>query len=235
MKERKILLIEDERKLSGILSLGLEEHNYSVQVADDGLSGYRLYQSFPFNLVLLDVNLPGMNGYEICKKIRKQNKHIPIIMLTALQTINNKLEGYEAGADDYVTKPFEFRELLMKMNVMLKRTLNNEKAAPQILRAADLQMNIDMKEVYRDGTIINLTAKEFQLLEYLLKNKNKVVTRNDIAKHVWEITFNTNTNFVDVYINYIRKKIDAQFDHKLIRTKVGIGYTLNENKPCGYD
>ena len=149
-------------------------------------------------------------------------------MLTSLIELNDKVEGYEAGADDYIVKPFEFRELLLKIRVFLKRTLNQHSAETVVLRAGDLEVNSDSKEVKREDKMINLTAKEFQLLEYLLKNKNRVVSRTDIATNVWGIDFDTNTNVIDVYINYLRNKIDKPFQRKLIQTQIGMGYILKE-------
>lgn len=229
MEERKILIVEDEQKIADTLKLGLTENGYHVEVAYNGDIGWKLFQARSFNLVVLDINLPGMNGYELCKSIRAANPNIPIIMLTALSSLDDKIEGYDAGADDYVIKPFEFRELLMKIRVLLKRTLNQNMPVGTVLRAGDLEMNLDSKEVRRGSEIINLTAKEFQLLEYLLRNKNRVVSRADIAINVWDIDFDTNTNVIDVYINYIRNKVDKKFDRKLIQTQVGMGYVLKEN------
>jgi DNA-binding response OmpR family regulator len=229
MEERKILLVEDEQKIADTLKLGLTENGYHVEVAYDGNIGWKLFQSRSFNLVILDINLPGINGYELCKKIRASDPHIPIIMLTALSSLNDKIEGYDAGADDYIIKPFEFRELLMKLRALLKRTMSQQFPVGNVLMAADLEMNLDSKEVKRSGKVINLTAKEFQLLEYLLRNKNRVVSRADIAINVWDIDFDTNTNVIDVYINYVRNKVDKQFDQKLIQTQVGMGYILKEN------
>ena len=178
---------------------------------------------------MLDINLPGINGYELCKIIRAQNQHVPIIMLTALGSLNDKIEGYDAGADDYIIKPFEFKELLMKIRVLLKRSTTGQNTpVGTVLKAADLEMNLDSKEVKRAGQNISLTAKEFQLLEYLLRNKNKVVSRADIAINVWDIDFDTNTNVIDVYISYVRNKVDKSFDQKLIQTQVGMGYILKE-------
>ena len=150
-------------------------------------------------------------------------------MLTALSSLNDKIEGYDAGADDYIIKPFEFKELLMKIRVLLKRTVGQNIPVGNVLKAADLEMNLDSKEVKRDNMLINLTAKEFQLLEYLLRNKNRVVSRADLAINVWDIDFDTNTNVIDVYINYLRNKIDKNFSRKLIQTQVGMGYILKEN------
>jgi DNA-binding response OmpR family regulator len=229
MEERKILLVEDETKIADTLKLGLTENGFFVEVAYDGQIGLRLFEAHTFNLVILDLNLPGINGYELCRIIRAAKPEMPVIMLTALSSLNDKIEGYDAGADDYIVKPFEFRELLMKVRVLLRRTMSQHIPVGNILQAGDLQMNLDSKEVKRGETVISLTAKEFQLLEYLLRNKNKVVSRADIAINVWDIDFDTNTNVIDVYINYVRNKIDKKFSQKLIQTQVGMGYVLKEN------
>jgi two-component system copper resistance phosphate regulon response regulator CusR len=228
MDERKILLVEDEQKIADTLKLGLSENGYEVAVAYDGNIGLKLFEAHPFDLVVLDINLPGINGYELCKRIRAKNAQVPVIMLTALSSLNDKIEGYDAGADDYIIKPFEFRELLMKIRVLLKRSVNQNIPQGSVLKAGDLEMNLDSKEVRRGNTLINLTAKEFQLLEYLMRNKNRVVSRVDIAMNVWDIDFDTNTNVIDVYINYVRNKVDKKFDQKLIHTQVGMGYVLKE-------
>lgn len=229
MEERKVLIVEDEQKIADTLKTGLAEHGYHVEVAYDGKIGERLFFAYSFNLVILDINLPGINGYDLCKIIRARNAHIPIIMLTSLGRINDKIEGYDAGADDYLVKPFEFRELLVKIRVLLKRTMNQQLPTGNILTAGDLSMNIDTREVSRAGDAISLTLKEFQLLEYLLRNKNRVVSRADISVNVWDIDFDTNSNVIDVYINYLRNKVDKHYPHKLIQTQVGLGYILKEN------
>lgn len=229
MHDRRILLVEDEQKIADTLKMGLTEDGYNVEVAYDGNMGWHLFQQHRFDLVILDINLPGVTGYELCKRIRNRNDQVPVIMLTALNSLKDKIEGYDAGADDYIIKPFEFKELLMKMKVLLRRTTHQNVPVGSILKAADLEMNLDNKEVKRSDTIINLTAKEFQLLEYLIRNKNRVVSRSDIAINVWDIDFDTNTNVIDVYINYVRNKVDKKFDHKLIHTQVGMGYILKDN------
>ena len=228
MEAKKILLVEDEQRIADTLRMGLAENGYKIEIAYDGKLGYKLFQSQPFNLVVLDINLPGIDGYELCKLIRKTNAEIPVIMLTALGALDDKIEGYDAGADDYIIKPFEFRELLMKIRVLLRRAGSHQPVG-NILVAGDLQMNLDTREISRNGELINLTAKEFQLLEYLLRNKNRVVSRADIAINVWDIDFDTNTNIIDVYINYVRNKVDKPFDRKLIQTQVGMGYILKDN------
>lgn len=229
MENTSILLVEDEQRIADTLRFGLRENGYDVEAAYDGDIGYRLFQNRPFDLVILDVNLPGMNGYDLCKHIRAQNANVPVIMLTALNAIDDKIDGYDAGADDYILKPFEFRELTMKIRVLLRRTADAQLPTGNLLHAADLTMNLDTKEVTRGDQALVLTSKEFQLLEYLLRNKNRVVSRADIAVNVWAIDFDTNTNIIDVYINYVRNKIDRPFPEKLIHTQVGMGYVLKEN------
>ncbi|MBO9658716.1 MAG: response regulator transcription factor [Chitinophagaceae bacterium] len=229
MEELRILLVEDEVRIADTLRMGLAENGYEVEVAYDGQIGWRMFQTKRFNLLILDINLPGITGYELTKMVRAQNENVPIIMLTALSSLDDKIEGYDAGADDYIIKPFEFKELLMKIRVLMRRTADIQAPVGNLLRADDLLMNLDTKEVKRDDTIVHLTAKEFQLLEYLLRNKNRVVSRADIAINVWDIDFDTNTNIIDVYINYVRNKIDKPFPKKLIQTQVGMGYMLKEN------
>lgn len=230
MEERKILLVEDEPKIADTLKQGLIENGFHAELAYDGNIGWKLFQTHSFDLVVLDINLPGLNGYELCKMIRTQDAQVPVIMLTALSSLNDKIEGYDAGADDYIIKPFEFKELLMKIRALLRRSLSQQVPMGNMLKADELEMNLDSKEVFRDGQPIQLTAKEFQLLEYLMRNKNKVVSRADIAVHVWDIDFDTNTNVIDVYINYLRNKVDKPFEEKLIQTQVGMGYILKENR-----
>lgn len=229
MEERKILVVEDEKKIADTLKMGLSENGFYVEVAYDGKIGYQLFTTQSFDLAILDINLPGMNGYDLCKAIRYRNPHMLVIMLTSMSALENKIEGYDAGADDYIVKPFEFRELLLKIRALLKRTAGQSMPVGNFLRAGDLEMNLDTKEVHRDGRKIKLTAKEFQLLEYLLRNKNRVVSRADLAINVWEVDFNTNTNVIDVYISYVRNKVDKDFEDKLIQTHVGMGYILKAN------
>ena len=225
----RILLVEDEARIADTLRFGLEENGYEVSVAYDGQIGWRMFQNSDYQVAVLDLNLPGINGYELCRQIRAANEQIPIILLTALSTLQDKIEGYDAGADDYIIKPFEFRELLMKIRVLLRRTADTNIPMGNLLRAGDLVMNLDTKEVRRNDQLITLTAKEFQLLEYLLRNKNRVVSRADIAINVWDVDFDTNTNIIDVYINYVRNKVDKPFEDKLIHTQVGMGYMLKES------
>lgn len=228
MEEIKILLVEDEKKIAESLKKGLTEQHYHVEVAYDGIIGKKLFETFPFDLIILDINLPGMNGYDLCREIRKKSEQIPVIMLTALSATDDKIEGFDAGADDYIVKPFDFKELLVRIRALLKRT-NQNMPSGNMLKVADLVMNLDSKEVTRAETPISLTTKEFQLLEYLVRNKNRVVSRADIALNVWDIDFDTKTNVIDVYVNFLRKKVDKDFESKLIHTQVGMGYILKEN------
>ncbi|MCB9063770.1 MAG: response regulator transcription factor [Chitinophagales bacterium] len=222
-----ILLVEDEKKIADTIKAGLSEHDYDVTIAYNGLDGKKLFLDNAYDLIILDINLPFINGYELCKLIREQDERVPIILLTALNFTDNKIEGFELGADDYITKPFEFRELVARIMALLRRSdMRTEQEEEKMLQIADLEMNLDSKEVRRGDKKITLTAKEFQLLEYLLKNKEKVVSRADIAKNVWEIDFDTQTNVIDVYVNFLRKKLDKGFEPKLIHTQVGMGYIL---------
>jgi DNA-binding response OmpR family regulator len=228
MEEIKILLVEDEKKIADTLSKGLKELNYHVETAYDGKIGLRLFEAGSFNLVISDINLPGINGYDLVKTIRSRNQHVPIILLTALSATDDKIEGFDAGADDYLVKPFEFKELVVRIRALLKRTMNQQLPTGNVLKVADLELNVDNKEVTRNGKAISLTAKEFQLLEYFMRNRNRVVSRADIAERVWELDFDTRTNVIDVYVNFLRKKIDKDFEPKLIHTQVGMGYMMKE-------
>jgi two-component system copper resistance phosphate regulon response regulator CusR len=229
MEPVSILIVEDEKKIADTLQLGLAENGYDVQVCYDGESGLQQFCKRKFQMVLIDINLPGINGVELCKVIRQLDASAFVIMLTSLNTLENKIEGYDAGADDYVAKPFEFRELLLRIRAILKRR-RTETPQPNLLRAPNLEMNLDSKEVIRSNQKINLTVKEFQLLEYLMLHQNKVLSRAEIAVNVWGIDFNTNTNVIDVYISYLRNKIDKNFSPRLIHTQVGIGYILKSKE-----
>lgn len=227
MNQIKILVVEDETKVANFLKKGLEELDFNVDIAYDGLIGRSKALGNDYDLILLDLNIPLVNGYELCKEIRKVNQRIPILMLTALGTMEEKLMGFNSGADDYLLKPFEFRELIARIKALLKRAepiINTS----NILRVADIEMDTDKKIVKRNNENIDLTAKEFSLLEYLLRNKERVISRAEIAEKIWDITFDTGTNVIDVYINFLRKKIDSNQKIKLIHTKVGMGYFLKE-------
>jgi two-component system, OmpR family, copper resistance phosphate regulon response regulator CusR len=223
----RILIVEDEPKVAGIIKAGLEENHYLVSVESNGLEALRVIKSRDFDLIILDINLPGMNGYDLCKEIRQFNKELPVIMLTALGSTDEKVTGFDAGADDYIVKPFEFRELLARIKAMLKRTLLVSEPR-EVLKLANLEVDFRSKQVKRGNKVISLTAREFNLLEYLLRNRGRVISRVDIAEKIWDIKFDTGTNVIDVYINFLRKKIDKDFEPKLIHTIVGMGYVLKE-------
>ncbi|HYQ58316.1 MAG TPA: response regulator transcription factor [Draconibacterium sp.] len=223
----KILVVEDEAKVAEFLKKGLEEQSNSVDVAYDGLMGEKLALRNDYDILILDVILPSVNGIELCRRIREKKSAVPILMLTALGTTDDKIEGFDAGADDYLVKPFEFQELLARIRALVKRSSGIIQTST-VLKVADLELNLDKKTARRGNTNIELTAKEFALLEYLMKNSGRVVSRADIAEKVWDITFDTGTNVVDVYINILRKKLDKDFETKLIHTRIGLGYTLQE-------
>jgi DNA-binding response OmpR family regulator len=227
----KILLVEDEKKLANTIKAGLSEHNLDVHTAYDGREGKDLFFSNVFDLVILDINLPFINGKELCKTFRSKNPHVPIIILTAQNLLDNKLDSFDFGADDFISKPFEFRELLARIKALLRRTeLTKTVTSEQFLSIANLELDLNRKEARRDGTKITLTAKEFQLLEFLLRNKEKVVSRDEIARSVWETEFDAQTNVIDVYVNFLRKKIDKNFEPKLIHTHVGLGYIVKADE-----
>ena len=224
----KILIIEDEPKVVEFLKKGLEEQGYETEIAYDGQIGERLALKGGYDLILLDVILPYKNGYEVCRAIREKNQNIPVLMLTALDSMDDKITGFDSGVDDYLVKPFEFVELLARIKSLLKRS-KGIKGTSNSLIIGDLELNLENRLAKRANKTIVLTAKEFNLLEYLMRNKDKVMSRAEIADKVWDISFDTGTNVVDVYINILRKKIDKGFENKLIQTKIGMGYYISEN------
>ncbi len=223
-----ILIVEDEKRVADLLKIGLEENGYQTMVAYDGAMGLRLFQSNSFQLVISDIILPKLDGFELCKEIRKVNERIPILMLTALGSADDKLEGFDAGADDYMVKTFDFRELNARVKVLLKRNAETVVRPPEQITYADLSVNLNLREVTRNNIAIKLSPKEYNLLLYMLENAEKVITRVEIAEKVWNTHFDTGTNFIDVYINYLRKKIDKDFGKKLIHTKPGVGFILSD-------
>jgi len=226
MEKANILIVEDEERLAEILKKQLDESGFISEIAFDGYTGKRLAAANSYDLVILDINLPLVNGYDLCREIRITNKNIPIIMLTAFGTYENKLAGFDVGADDYIVKPFDFRELLARINVFLRRT-DKEKPSEK-LKVADLEMDLINKAVVRGGRKIDLTAREFELLSTFLKNKEKLLTREYIIEQVWGIDFDPSTNIIDVYMNYLRNKIDKDFPVKLLHTKFGFGFYIGE-------
>jgi len=219
----KILIVEDEPKVASFLKKGLEENSYEADIVYDGISAEKLVRQYKYDLFILDIIIPGLSGLELCKRIKVLYPNAPVLMLTALCTTEDKLEGFDAGANDYLVKPFEFRELLARVKVLLK-TGNQPVETVNKLIVADLELDLDKKTALRGNSHIDLTAKEFSLLEYFMRNAGRVLSRNDIAEKVWDASFDFSTNVVDVYVNFLRKKIDKGFGRKLIRTKVGFGY-----------
>jgi two-component system, OmpR family, copper resistance phosphate regulon response regulator CusR len=221
----KLLLIEDEPKTLQSLKQGLEENGFDVDVAYDGLIGLQIASRNTYQLIISDIIIPGINGVELCRELRRLGNQTPILMLTALGTTDDKVTGFDAGADDYLVKPFEFKELMARVRALTKRGGNVTQTA-KTLRFADLEINLDAKTVHRSGTKIDLTAREFNLLVYLIRNQGRVVSKAEIAEQVWEIDFDSGTNIIEVYVNYLRKKIDRDFPTKLIHTQFGMGYVL---------
>ena len=222
----RILIIEDDLRVAELLQRGLEEHGFTPTLAYDGISGKKLALQNDYDLIITDIILPKMDGIDLCKIIRQSKPNMPIIMLTALGTTDDKVDGFDAGADDYLVKPFEMRELLARIRALLNRRPTGNNNTSVILNYDDLEMNLHTKMVKRNQQDISLTPKEFKLLEYMLQNPERVLSRTEIAEKVWDTHFDTGTNFIDVYINYLRKKIDRQFEHKLIHTKSGMGFVL---------
>lgn len=229
MADIRILIVEDELRLAEILKKQLEEAGFSADTANDGYLGKQMIARNTYNLIILDINLPLINGYDLCREIRTTNKEVPIIMLTAFGTPENKISGFEYGADDYVVKPFDFRELLARINVFLRRA-DSGKTDSDKLHLADLEMDLKTKSVIRAGKKIDLTAKESLLLETFLRNPHKLLTREFIIENVWGIDFDPSTNIIDVYVNYLRKKIDRDFDTRLIHTKFGFGFYCSDKE-----
>ena len=223
----KILIVEDEPKVASFIKKGLEENNYDAEIAYDGLSAEKLARQNRYDLFILDIIIPGITGLELCKKLKKLNSNIPVLMLTALGTTDDKIIGFDAGANDYLVKPFEFRELLARVKVLVKKP-DQAQNSVNILTVGDLELDLDKKVARRGNSNIDLTAKEFSLLEYFMRNSGRVLSRIDIAEKVWDIKFDFGTNVVDVYVNFLRKKIDKGYDKKLIHTRVGFGYVFGE-------
>lgn len=224
----QLLLVEDDQRIAALIKQGLEEQGFEVTAAYDGLMGKKLAVNRSYDIIITDIILPNMNGIDLCKKIRRVKPDVPIIMLTALGTTDDKVEGFDAGADDYLVKPFELRELLVRIRALLKRSASNNQVQGFILRYADIEMNMHTKIVKRNNKEIELTPKELKLLEYMMQNPERVLSRTEIAEKVWDTSFDTGTNFIDVYINYLRKKIDKDFDTKLIHTKSGLGFIFKK-------
>lgn len=219
-------LAEDDLKIAGLVKRGLEESGYVVVAVSNGEEALQIFQSQQIDLVILDVMMPGLNGIEVCRQLRESQQELPILMLTALGTLDDKLAGFNSGADDYLLKPFHFKELLVRIEALLRRSYALPVADESVLRFEDLSLDTVSKEVYRAGKLINLTAKELSLLELFLKNPNRLLSRQFIAEHAWDINFDTGTNVIDVYVNFLRNKIEKGFSRKLIHTRINMGYIL---------
>ena len=221
----KILVVEDEKKVASFIKRGLEEDNYQVSVTHDGVEGLKLALEEDFSLVILDVMLPKKDGLTVIKELRAAGRHVPVLMLTARDTTEDIVSGLDAGSDDYLTKPFAFAELLARVRALLRR--GEQDRGAEIL-FADLRLDPVAHKVWRGGMEIDLTAKEYGLLEYMMRNPNTVLSRAMIAEHVWDYAFDSFTNIIDVYVNYLRKKVDKDYPVKLIHTVRGQGYILRE-------
>ncbi len=225
---KKILIVEDEKRVADLIKAGMEENGYQTMVAYDGEMGIRLFRSETFHLVISDIILPKTDGFGLCKEIRKINSSVPILMLTALGSTDDKLDGFDAGADDYMVKPFDFRELTARVRVLLKRSSGPVSVQPEHIDYKDLHIDVSRKEVRRSDIHIKLSPKEYNLLLYMVENADRVISRVEIAEKVWSTHFDTGTNFIDVYINYLRKKIDKDFAVKLIHTRPGMGFIFTD-------
>lgn len=223
----KILLVEDDPKISAFVKIGLESNDCLVDVAYDSMIGEKLSLSRKYDVIILDVVIPGISGFDLCKKIRNNNNLTPIIMLTSLDSVEDKLTGFDCGADDYLVKPFSFQELFARVKALIRR--NKETRVMPLLRILDLELDSVTKKVRRNTKDIVLTATEYKILELLLSNRDKVFNRIQIAESIWGYSFNSGTNVIDVHINSLRKKIDKDFGQKLIHTKKGFGYLMSED------
>jgi two-component system, OmpR family, copper resistance phosphate regulon response regulator CusR len=228
MRVMKILIVEDEPKVASFIKKGLEENHYEADIVYDGKNAEKLATQFNYDLYIVDIIIPFVNGLDLCRRLKQKNPNVPVIILTALGTTDDKLIGFDAGANDYLVKPFEFRELLARIKVLLKSANLNHDTINR-LTIADLELDLDKKVVRRGGQTIELTAKEFSLLEYFMRNRGRVLSRNDISEKVWDASFDFGTNVVDVYVNFLRKKLDKGFDKKFIHTRIGLGYIFEED------
>lgn len=222
----RILVVEDEKKVASFIKKGLEEEYYSVDVAFDGKEGLKLALSEEYDLIILDLMLPFKDGLSILKELRSEKIFTPVLILTARDTIQDKVTGLDSGADDYLAKPFSFEELLARIRALLRR---NSVDKNNILKAGDLKLDTQAHKAYRNDIEIQLTAKEYAILEYLMRNKNRVVSRTKISEHIYEFHFDPETNVIDVYINKLRNKVDKGFEKPIIRTVRGVGYLIKDD------
>lgn len=224
----RILVIEDEHKLASVLKRGLQEYGYAVDVAYDGEEGLAVAELEPYDLVILDVMLPKLDGLAVCRQLRARRKNAPILMLTARDAVDDRVAGLDSGADDYLVKPFAFRELLARVRALLRR---DGLSKDSVLRVADLEVDTVSHEVRRAGKPVDLTSKEYAILEYFVRNPNRVLTRTQIAEHVWDYDFVSMSNVIDVYVGYLRRKLGDDREPRLLRTIRGTGYQLKVPKP----
>jgi DNA-binding response OmpR family regulator len=224
----KVLVIEDEQQVAGFIKQGLEEQSFEVDVAFDGNIGERLALGRDYDVILLDIVIPGINGFDVCKTIKKEKPFTPVLMLTTLGTTMDKVAGFDAGADDYLIKPFEFEELTARLKALARRPATNGMNYSHILRFEDLRLDIDKKLAFRQNSSIKLSAKEFALLEFFMHNPGRVVAKTELAEKIWDLKFDTGTNVVEVYMNMLRNKIDRDFEPKLLHTRIGHGYILTK-------
>ena len=223
----RITLIEDEKQLANIVKKGLEEEGYSVDVAHDGEEGLYMVENYPSDVVILDIMLPLLDGISILSSMRKKGIKTPVLLLTAKDTITDKIKGLDSGADDYLTKPFEFGELLARIRALIRRKADIKDT---VIRIGDLEINTANREIKRGGKTIQLSAKEYAMLQYMAYNKDKIVSRTDLIEHIYDENFDVNSNVLDVYVNFLRNKIDKGFKKKLIHTVRGAGYILKEKE-----
>jgi len=223
----KVLVIEDEVQVSSFIKQGLEEKAFDVEVAYDGNIGERLALQRDYDVVVLDIVIPGINGFDLCKILKTEKPQVPVLMLTTLGTTADKLAGFEAGADDYLLKPFEFEELMARLRALGRRHTLAVSPSANMLRLEDLRLDLEKKLAFRGDKSIKLSAKEFSLLEYFMRNPGKAISRAELAEKIWDIKFETGTNVVEVYINMLRNKIDRDFTPKLLHTRIGLGYVLS--------
>lgn len=226
----KVLIIEDEQQVASFIKQGLEEQSIQADVAYDGNIGKRLALSRDYDVVILDIVIPGINGFDLCRQLKKEKPGLPILMLTTLGTTEDKVEGFDSGTDDYLLKPFEFAELIARIRALTRRPSMAGGSYNNVLRFEDLRLDTERKVARRSGKVIKLAAKEFKLLEFFMHNPNRVISRAELAEKVWDLKFETGTNVVEVYINMLRNKIDRDFEPKLIQTRIGLGYALSKDE-----
>ena len=220
----RILVVEDEKKVAAFIKRGLEQESYAVDVVEDGVEGQSFAEMNDYDAIILDIMLPRKNGLEVLKDLKSAGVRAPVLLLTARDSVEDRVKGLNVGADDYLTKPFAFEELLARLRVLMRRGVSGT----PVLKFADLSLDPATRKAKRNDVEVELTVKEYALLEYLLRNPNRVLTRTLIAEHVWDQSFDSETNVVDVYINHIRSKIDKDFPRKLIHTVRGVGYVLKD-------